>query len=124
MIRILIKFIRILLGNSIVFANYCFPAKQIKRSTEKQARATLLASTLSLYQFHLCPFCVKVRRMIRALNIDIALKDVNKNQVYEEELIQGGGKRKVPCLRIQEKGQDTWLYESNEINTYLKRIFS
>ncbi len=40
------------------------------------------------------------------------------------ELIAGGGKLKVPCLRVgNEDGQTQWIYESGEIIGYLENSF-
>ena len=79
---------------------------------------------LSLYQFEACPFCIKVRRAIARLNLDIAVHDINRSPQYEEELIQGGGRRKVPCLRISQSDDSVkWLYESSEIVAYLEQKF-
>ena len=37
------------------------------------------------------------------------------------DLIAGGGKSQVPCLRIEdEKGDVSWMYESLDIIRYLK----
>ncbi|MFA4912707.1 MAG: glutathione S-transferase N-terminal domain-containing protein, partial [Burkholderiaceae bacterium] len=40
------------------------------------------------------------------------------------ELQQGGGKVKVPCLRIDEAGQTRWMYESDDIIAFLERRFA
>jgi glutathione S-transferase len=38
-----------------------------------------------------------------------------------QDLVQGGGKLKVPCLRIHENSKDTiWMYESSAIISFLK----
>ena len=37
------------------------------------------------------------------------------------ELLKGGGKGQVPCLRIESEGQVEWMYESDEIINYLSR---
>ena len=38
---------------------------------------------------------------------------------YQSELVAGGGKGQVPCLRIEkEDGQIQWMYESNDIIKY------
>ncbi len=38
------------------------------------------------------------------------------------ELIAGGGKKQVPCLRIDsENGDVQWMYESDDIIHYLKQ---
>lgn len=100
------------------------PAKK-QRSPEAQAEVDAQAASLSLYQFYACPFCIKVRRVLHKLNVPVALHDVNKNPAYEQELIQKGGKRKVPCLRIiEDDGSERWLYESNDIIQYLENRFA
>jgi glutathione S-transferase len=39
-------------------------------------------------------------------------------------LEQGGGRVKVPCLRIEhEDGRIEWMYESSDINAYLRHRF-
>lgn len=35
------------------------------------------------------------------------------------DLLKGGGKGQVPCLRIESEGQVEWMYESDEIINYL-----
>ena len=78
---------------------------------------------LTLYQFHMCPFCVRVRRMIDRLNLKIDYRDAKNNNQYRDELLKGGGKIKAPCLRIEEENSVKWLYESLAINTYLSQRF-
>ena len=39
-------------------------------------------------------------------------------------LLAGGGKIKVPCLRIEENGESRWMYESNDIIRYLESRFA
>jgi glutathione S-transferase len=41
---------------------------------------------------------------------------------FNKELIQKGGKKQVPCLKIIENGQESWLYESGDIIKYLNKI--
>ena len=42
-----------------------------------------------------------------------------------DELIRGGGKSQVPCLRIDHPGGTTqWMYESTDIIAYLRRRFA
>lgn len=99
------------------------PAKK-QRSPEDQAQVDAAAASLSLYQFHACPFCIKVRRALHILNVPVALHDVNKSPAAELELTQKGGKRQVPCLRIKESdGSERWLYESKAIIQYLETRF-
>ena len=99
------------------------PAKQ-QRSAQAQAEVTAQAAKLALYQFHACPFCIKVRRTLHVLNVPVALVDA-KEPANEKVLIEQGGKRQVPCLRItDDEGNVTWLYESKQIIDYLQNQFA
>ncbi len=96
-----------------------------KRSIEAQAEVEAETDKMSLYQFHGCPFCIKVRRTMHKLNLPIQTLDINKDPVAEQELISGGGKRTVPCLRIEkEDGSIQWMYESQDIINYLESKFA
>jgi Glutathione S-transferase len=119
----IMKLIRNGLGEAIVVANNVFKPKQIKRNSDEQIRVNEACMTLSLYQFHRCYFCTKVRRVMSALKLDINLKNANENEDYNAELLSGGGKRKVPCLRIDEDSQVTWMYNSKDIISYLSNRF-
>ncbi|MCF5054786.1 glutaredoxin, partial [Pseudomonas syringae] len=91
---------------------------------EQQARVTAPARDLPLYQFHACPFCVKTRRTLHRLNVPVALKDAKNNEQDRQTLLEQGGKIKVPCLRIEENGQTTWMYDSKVIIDYLDKRFA
>lgn len=100
------------------------PAKK-KRSPEAQAEVEAQTSRMALYQFHGCPFCIKVRRTMHVLNLPIRTVDINKDAAAEQELISQGGKRTVPCLRIDhEDGTTQWMYESKDIINYLESNFA
>ena len=53
-----------------------------------------------------------------------SLRDAKNDAQARSELEQQGGKIKVPCLRIEENGQSTWLYESKAIIAYLDERFA
>jgi glutaredoxin len=120
----MLKLIRLFLGSLIAFLNLLTRGSKLKRSAEAQAKVLAELKSLSLYQFTLCPFCIKVQRVMHKLNLPIETKDAKKDAVAREQLLSQGGKIKVPCLRIEEKGEVKWLYESDEINKYLKARFS
>ncbi|MDA0322644.1 MAG: glutathione S-transferase N-terminal domain-containing protein [Verrucomicrobia bacterium] len=118
------KFIRWFVGNILLALNACCRPKAMDRAPSDQERVNDMTQHLSLYQFEACPFCIKVRRAIARLNLDIAVHDINRSKQHEEELIQGGGRRKVPCLRIaQPEDSVQWMYESSEIIAYLEQEF-
>jgi glutaredoxin len=75
---------------------------------------------LSLYQLVACPFCVKVRRELKRLGIQPPLVNILDEPKLYEEMLKQGGRDQVPCLRINQGNQVTWLYESNEIIRYLR----
>ena len=116
--------LRWLLGRLILSLEFITRPKPILRGNQEQKEIDSTTSKLSLYQFNACPFCVKVRRQIRKYSLNIELKDAKNNLSHKEELIIGGGKHKVPCLRIDHSTKHTeWLYESDKIISYLKKEF-
>lgn len=118
---LIIKAVRNGLGLIIVFFDWVSRPKATKRSTEDQHKAQEAVKGLSLYQFFACPFCVKTRRAIHALNINIEARDINKETKYRQDLLLNGGKIAVPCLRIEEGNSVRWMYESNDIINFLQK---
>ncbi|MDH5392947.1 MAG: glutathione S-transferase N-terminal domain-containing protein [Gammaproteobacteria bacterium] len=119
----ILKLLRNGLGLLIVLISYLTLPRQIKRSEEQQKSAQQLADKLSLYQFYACPFCIKTRRAIHALNINIEYRDAANDTDHRNDLLKQGGQIKVPCLRIEESSGTRWLYESSDIIDYLKQQF-
>ena len=80
---------------------------------------------LALYYFPACPYCVIVLRVIDDLDLDIELRNIITDRRWRLELIEGGGRRTVPCLRIEHDDSTCeWLYESYDIIDYLRDHFS
>ena len=119
----IVKALRVGLGQLIVFADWISRPAKRKRDAAAQARVDQAAKGLALYQFHACPFCVKTRRTLHRLNVPVALKDAKNNEQDRQTLLEQGGKIKVPCLRIEEDGKTTWMYESKAIIEYLDTRF-
>ncbi len=117
--------VRWILGRLILLLNALIPVGSVKRSPEAQAIVDRETAGLVLYQFEACPFCVKVRRGMKRLGLKIETRDAKRCQQAREELLQGGGKVKVPCLRIaKENGEVRWMYESSDIISYLEQRFA
>ena len=121
--KLFIKAIRNLLGGIIALLDVLTRFSKKKRSEKEQAIVNEAAKRLALYQFFACPFCIKTRRAIYKLNVPIEKRSASEGSKYREELLAGGGKVKVPCLRIEENGQVQWMYESSEIIRYLEQRF-
>ncbi|MGF1737831.1 glutathione S-transferase N-terminal domain-containing protein [Photobacterium satsumensis] len=118
------KIIRLILGKLILLLNAVFSPKPQQRAQEEQQRINKELESMALYQFESCPFCVKVRRAAKKMNLPLETVDA-KQPGNEQTLLSGGGKRKVPCLRIEnESGEITWMYESNDIIQYLEQRFA
>lgn len=111
------------LGQIIIFIDFITRPRKMQRSTEEQAAVAQAAANLSLYQFRACPFCVKTRRTLHKLNVPMQLRDAKNDAQARADLLEQGGKVQVPCLRIEENGQSTWLYESKAIAAYLQDRF-
>jgi glutaredoxin len=121
---VIVKALRVGLGQLIIFIDFITRPGKKKRSVEAQAQVDQAARSLTLYQFHACPFCVKTRRALHRLNVPVALRDAKNNEQDRQTLLEQGGRIKVPCLRIEEHGETTWMYESKVIIDYLDKRFS
>lgn len=117
----LTKLVRNVLGAVIVLLDRVSRPRALQRSPADQQRVQSAMDGLSLYQLRACPFCVKTRRAIHSLGVDIELRDINKDSKYREQLHQGGGQVKVPCLRIEDNSNVRWMYESDDIIAYLNQ---
>ncbi|MCK5479809.1 MAG: glutathione S-transferase N-terminal domain-containing protein, partial [Gammaproteobacteria bacterium] len=97
----------------------------VQRPADEQQAIDQHTSSLVLYQFRMCPFCVKVRWTIKRLSLDIETFDVLRDAPAREQLLAGGGEIKVPCLKItNHQGNETWMYESTDIVHYLQERFA
>ena len=97
----------------------------ISRTEAEQQQAQSEADKLALYHSPTCLYCMMVRRAIGRIGVEIKLLNTDKDSDALEELIEGGGRRTVPCLRIDnESGQRTWMYESADIVAFLEQRFS
>lgn len=117
--------IRGILGALILFFDWVFTPKGVKRTPEQQTLIQQECESLTLYQYKACPFCVKVRRAMKRQSLPIKTRDAKRCDISRNELIEGGGKLKVPCLQIKNtQGQTSWMYESSNIIAYLEERFS
>lgn len=116
----LLKFLRNAAGYIIIFFDWLTRPKPVARDAATQAQVQSAAQGLSLYQFYACPFCIKTRRALHALNVKIDICDIGKDSNHRAALESGGGRIKVPCLRIEEGENVRWMYQSKDIISYLR----
>ena len=124
-IRTFFKTLRFVLGPFTLLWEMVTTPKGIVRPVEQQQQIDMQCRGLALYQFKTCPFCIKVRRVMRSLSLNIELRDAQHDQQHRAALLQGGGQIKTPCLRItDEQGNSQWMYESDDIIRYLRQRFA
>ena len=123
LIRVFFRTVRRIVGPIMLLLDKLTSPKGVQRPAEKQQQLDQLTQNMALYQFKTCPFCMKVRREIKRQSLNIELRDAQHDQQHRQQLLDGGGQIKVPCLRVVDKeGNDTWLYESNEVINYLRKL--
>lgn len=126
--RILIRYffrgLRLVLAPVMLIAEKLSTPKSVERTPEEQANVDLACQKLALYQFRTCPFCIKVRKEMARLGLNIERRDAQLDPAHKQALLEGGGKVKVPCLKItHDDGREEWMYESDTINTWLRQQF-
>lgn len=123
-IRAFFQTLRLVLGPVMLLKERVTQPKGVQRDAVAQAAVDLQCQSLALYQFNTCPFCIKVRQEMRRLSLPIEKRDAQHNGANREELQQGSGATKVPCLKIsQANGQVRWLQDSNAIVAHLRERF-
>jgi len=91
--------------------------------TEEQTENTA-SPTLALYMTPICPYCIYVRSAASSLGLDIEMKNIYKQQHFDD-LLAARNRATVPVLRISyPNGQqeEKWLPESMDIIAYLKGL--
>lgn len=123
-IRYFFRSLRMVLTPFMLLSEKLSTPEGMTRTPEQQALADEASKDLALYQFRACPFCIKVRKEIARLNLNIETRDAQHNPEHRAALEAGGGRVKVPCLKIpQDDGSERWLYESAEIKAWLQERF-
>lgn len=123
-IRYFFRTLRLVLTPFMLLSEKLSTPKGMARAPEDQARVDEASKDLALYQFSACPFCIKVRKEIARLGLNIETRDAQHDQQHRAALETGGGRIKVPCLKIrQDDGSERWLYDSAEIKSWLQERF-
>ncbi|WP_019022454.1 MULTISPECIES: glutathione S-transferase N-terminal domain-containing protein [unclassified Thioalkalivibrio] len=124
LIRLFFRGVRLVLTPFMLVGEKVTRPRGIQRDPEEQARVDEQTRALALYHFPACPFCIKARRAMQRLSLDIELRNAQPAGEHRETLQTEGGKLQVPCLRIEEEdGSVRWLYESGAIIDYLESRF-
>jgi glutaredoxin len=123
-IRAFFKTLRLVLGPVMLLKERLTQPKGVQRDAATQAAVDLQCQSMALYQFNTCPFCIKTRQEMRRLSLPIEKRDAQHNAANRDELQQGTGATKVPCLKITDaNGHIQWLQDSTAIVAYLRARF-
>jgi glutaredoxin len=123
-IRYFFRTLRLVLTPFMLLSEKLSTPKSLTRSAEEQASVDESTKRLALYQFSACPFCIKVRKEIARLGLNIETRNAQHDPQHRAALEAGGGSVKVPCLKIQQDdGSERWLYESADIKAWLQERF-
>jgi glutaredoxin len=116
------RLIRWPLGQLILLIDFLTAPKPPTRDPQTQEEIDAATRGLAIYEFRTCPFCVKTRRAVRRMGLNIELRDARNDPRWREQLLTEGGRLQVPCLYIPgDDGESRWLYESNDIIAYLEQ---
>ena len=69
------KIIRWVLGRIILILDFATRPKKMNRDVDEQKKLDTLLKKHRMYQFHTCPFWVKVRRYVRKNSLKIEIRD-------------------------------------------------
>ncbi|MEA2119302.1 glutaredoxin family protein [Halovibrio sp. HP20-50] len=123
-IRYFFRGVRLLLAPVMLISEKLSTPKSVERTAEEQAKVDQECQKLALYQFRTCPFCIKVRKEMARLGLNIERRDAQLDPDHKQALLEGGGKVKVPCLKItHDDGSEEWMYESDTIIAWLHKQF-
>jgi glutaredoxin len=124
LVRSFFKTVRVVLGPVMIGYEWLRRPRGVAREPAQQQLVDMQCKSLALYQYRTCPFCMKVRQNMRRLSLNIEQRDAQHDAAHRAALVAGGGKAKVPCLKISDaSGQSQWLYDSAAINAYLDSRF-
>ena len=125
LVRAFFRTLRLVLGPFMLLKERLTQPTGVQRTPAEQAKVDQQCQSLALYQFSTCPFCIKVRQEMHRLSLPIEKRDAQHNTANREQLLQGSGATKVPCLQITEaNGKIRWLQDSVAIVAYLQARFA
>ena len=125
LIRTFFRTLRIVLGPFMLLKEALTKPKGLQRGAAAQGAVDAQCQTLALYQFKTCPFCIKTRKEMDRLSLNIQRVDAQHEGADRQALLAGTGQTKVPCLRIVDAaGQSQWMGDSDKIIAYLRGRFA
>ena len=97
-IRYFFRTLRLILTPFMLLSEKLSTPKSVPRASEEQARADEASKRLALYQFSACPFCIKVRKEIARLGLNIETRDAQHNPEHRAALEAGALKPLIAAV--------------------------
>lgn len=114
---------RQLKGKALNIVDRLLPVRPLNRTDDEQNQLDRESRRMHLYYCRSCPSSIGVKRHCEKLGLRVVEKDVLRVNAYRNELVNGGGTSKVPCLRVDNGQGGEWLYSSEAILDYLNKRF-
>ncbi|MDO6682407.1 MULTISPECIES: glutaredoxin domain-containing protein [unclassified Oceanobacter] len=114
---------RQLKGMAFDLVDRVVPVKPVVHAPDLQTVLDRESRRMHLYFSRNCPASIQVRRHCLRLGLRVVEKDVERVDAYRNELVNGGGIPRVPCLRIDGEQNSEWLYSPDAIHGYLNRRY-
>jgi glutaredoxin len=111
---------RHLKGKTLNLVDRLIPVKPFERSREEQVVLDRESRRMHLYFSPSCPASISVKRFCERVGLHVVEKDVERVDAFRNELVNGGGESRVPCLCIHKKSGNVWLYSPESITDYLR----
>ncbi|MGI9321456.1 MAG: glutaredoxin domain-containing protein, partial [Thiogranum sp.] len=89
-IRYFFKGVHAILGPILLIADWLTTPRGIERDPAEQQRIDQQTKNLVMYQFFTCPFCIKTRRAIKRLSLNIETRDALRHAPSRQQLLEGG----------------------------------
>ena len=80
---------------------------------------------ITLYQFEDCPYCAKVRSKLDHIELEYDKINVprNRENPFRKMLLKNSGVATVPVLKVENRGQEAYIGESDEIIKYIEENY-
>ena len=85
--RIFFKLVQAIVGPVLLLGDWLTTPKGIKRPDAEQQAVDVRTQKLALYQFKACPFCIKARRAIKRLSLNIQTRDALRDARHRQDLL-------------------------------------
>lgn len=99
------------------------PVKPLNLSPQEQLLLDRESRRMHLYYCRSCPASIAVKRYCERLGLRVVEKEVERVNAFRNELVNGGGESRVPCLRIDSQDGESWLYSPELIYHYMHQRF-